>query len=222
MTCPHCQRRLRRRERSGNRCSLCGRGFVFEPHDHGSRLTDVRVLRAATWLADGARYRFTLGQLAVAVGRRGGVPPNFADTMRQRWPQIHGSLPLDLVDRYDARTAPKPTAPPTAHVLCPDSDVRTCLLANDAQRVFQVLVTDDLPPGPEPVLVFDDGTEHARELRRSGRRAIAVTPPSGRTRLVEVRPSVLFEWLDLSVRAETRFRDGARRAAGVDFLNWPR
>lgn len=227
MTCPHCAARLKHRERSGKRCARCGRQFVFEPRAHWSRLTDVRVQRAAAGLGDNNRFRYTFGQLTAVVARRGSIPPNFRETMLLSWPEAHGSLPVGLFDERHALTTHPPNSPVTAHVLCPDRAVSACLLANDVQRRLGVLVVDadDLPPGSQPVLLLDDlaGQADARlaELRRSGRRAIAVGPPAGGTTLVQVRPSVLVEWLDLAVRAEARFRDGARRAAAVDFLKWP-
>lgn len=226
MTCPHCSRRLKRRERTDHRCVGCGKGFVFEPRDHPSRVNDVRILRAAAWLAEGG-YRFTFGQLAATVSRQGGLPPTFRDTLLSRWPEVHGGLPFGLVDAREIRASPRPAGPATAQVLCPDSDVRTCLLANDAQRRFGVTFVDaeHLPPGPEPVLVLDDDTTrcHRRlaDLRRAGRRAVDLGAWASRGTLIRVRPSLLLEWLDLAVSAEVRFRDGARRAAEVDFLNWP-
>lgn len=226
MTCPHCAARLKHRERSGHRCARCGRQFVFEPREHLSRLTDVRVQRAAAGLGDNNRFRYTFGQLTAAVARRGSIPPNFRETMLLSWPGAHGSLPDGLFDERHALTARPPEGPAAAHVLCPDRSVSACLLANDVQRRLGVLVVDDLPPGSQPVLLLDDLTEqaHARlaELRRSGRRALAVGPSAAGTTLVQARPSMLVEWLDLAVRAEARFRDGACRAAAVDFLHWPR
>jgi hypothetical protein len=233
MICPHCSATVKHRERSGYRCGHCGRQFVFEPRDHPSRLTDVRVRRAAAWLGEGGRFRYTLGQLAATVGRGGAVPPNFRGTMLVRWPQIHGSVPVGLVDERSAVGARRSTRPVTAHVLCPDRGVSACLLANDVQRQLDVLVSERTPPpGTPPVLLLDDLTDeaHARlaALRGSGRRAVVVGPSAGRrtpfrppTSLVRTRPSLLVEWLGLAVRAEARFRDGARRAAAVDFLNWP-
>lgn len=225
MICPHCSVRLPRRERLGHRCARCGRGFVFEPHDHGSRLSDVRVRRAAEWLREDGRYRYTLGQLAAAVSRRGGLRPGFHDLMRWRWPEVYGSHPAGLVDDVDRPTSP--TRPAAAHVVCPDRDVFVCLLANDVPERLSVHVgqDDDPPPGRQPVLVLDDPSERSRArlaaLRASGRRALAVTPSSGGVRLVQVRPSTLVEWLALAVATEARFRAGARRAAAVDFLKWP-
>ena len=228
MNCPHCVVTLKHRERSGRRCGHCGREFVFEPRDHLSRLTDVRVRHAAEWLGDGGRFRYTLGQLTAAVGRGGSVPPDFREAMLLRWPEAHGSLPDGLVDERSAVEAPPSTRPVTAHVLCPDRAIGACLLANDVQRTFDVLVSADrLPPGTQPVLLFDDLTERAARnrlatLRASGRRTIVVGPSTNQIFLVRIRPSVLVEWLALAVRAEARFRAGARKAAAVDFLDWPR
>ncbi|GIJ64215.1 hypothetical protein [Virgisporangium aurantiacum] len=224
MICPHCAASVKHRERSGHRCGRCGREFVFEPRDHASRLTDVQVRRAAAWLGEGL-FRYTFGQLTATVGRGGAVPPNFRETMLLRWPQVHGSLPAGLVDERSRIGADPPIRPVTAHVLCPDRAVSACLLANDVQRRFDVLVRGrDAPAGTQTVLLFGGLDERAHKmlatLRRSGRRAVAVGPPAGRA-LVRVRPSVLVEWLDLAVRAETRFRDGARKAAAVDYLDWP-
>jgi hypothetical protein len=236
MICPHCDRALRRRERTDHRCGWCGRRFVFDPADDPSRISDLRVLRTAAWLSDNGRFRFTWAQLLAAV-RRGSMPSSFHSRMLSNWPAVHGSLPAGLVDAAEARAASGPPGEPVAHVLCRDADVRDCLLANDVQRIFDVLVVVDglhVPDGHQPVLVFDtfvdtddrfeetDGA-HARvaELRRAGRRVIAVGPATGRQRLVGVRPATLLDWLDLTVRAEARYRAGARRAADVDFLNWP-
>jgi hypothetical protein len=199
---------------------------VFEPHDHASRISDVRVTRAAEWLRGHDRYRYTLGQLAAAVSRRGGLRPGFHDLIRSRWPEVYGSLPAGLVDDVDRPTSPA-DRPATAHVVCPDRDVFVCLLANEVPDRLSVTVVHDgdPPPGRQPVLVLDEPSARLRArlavLRASGRRALAVTPSSGSTTLVRLRPSTLVEWLDLAVAAEDRFRAGARRAAAVDFLNWP-
>jgi hypothetical protein len=227
MNCPHCVVTLKHRERSGRRCGRCGREFVFEPRDHLSKLTDVRVRHAAEWLGDGGRFRYTLGQLAATVGRGGSVPPDFREAMLLRWPQAHGSLPEGLVNERQRVGAPPPTRTVIAHVVCPDRGVGACLLANDVQREFGVLVhAHNPPPGPQPVLLFGDPTERAAgarlaTLRDSGRRVIVVGPSTDRIGLVRIRPSMLIEWLGLAVRAEARFRDGARKASAVDFLDWP-
>jgi hypothetical protein len=225
MTCPHCAASLKHRERSGKRCGRCGRQFVFEPREDVSGFTDVRVRRAAAWLAEDGRFRYTFGQLTAAAGRGGPVPTGFRETMLTRWPQVHGSLPAGLVDERTAIGAEPPTGPVTAHVLCPDRRVSACLLANDVQRRLGVLVHGRrAPDGPATVLLLEDASEqaHARlaTLRGYGLRAVLVGPSIG-PRVERIRPSVLIEWLDLAVRAENRFRDGARRAAAIDFLNWP-
>lgn len=222
MTCPHCSALLRYRERSDRRCGRCGRQFVFEPRGHWARLTDARVRRAAAWLGSGGRFRYTVGQLGATVSRQRHIPHAFREDMLRRWPEAHGSLLEGLVDEHGALPAHPPKRAVTAYVLCPDRSVLVCLLANDVQLLLDVLVVEDLPPGNEPVLLLAD-RNHAwlAELRGSGRRAIAVGPSGDGTPLVRVRPSRLVEWLDLAVRAEAGFRDGARRAAAVDFLNWP-
>ncbi len=225
MICPHCTVRLTHRERSGHRCARCGREFVFEPRDHASRVTDVRVRLAAERLSENGEYRYTLGQLAAAVSRSGSIRPGFDDLISRRWPEVYGSLPIGLVDDTDRATAPD--GPVAAHVVCPDRNVFVCLLANDVPERLSVHVVQDgdPPPGWQPVLVLVDPSDRAQAwlnaLRASGRRALAVTASSPRTRLVQVRPSTLLEWLDLTLAAEARFREGARRAATVDFLNWP-
>lgn len=227
MNCPHCRVTLKHRERSGRRCGRCRREFVFEPRENPWRLTDIRVRHAAEWLGEGGRFRYTLGQLAAAAGR-GYPPPNFRETMLQRWAAVHGSLPAGLVNELSPIEARPPTRPVAAHVVCPDRSVGACLLANDVQREFGVLVhAQRPPPGPQPVLLFDDPAERAAEerlaaLRASGRRAIVVGPSTSKIGLVRIRPSVLVEWLALAVSAEARFRAGAQKASAVDFLDWPR
>jgi hypothetical protein len=228
MICPHCAATVRYRERAHHLCSRCQREFVFEPREFLTKVTDVRVRRAAERLGEGGRYRYTFGQLGAAVGRGGSAPPNFRETMLLRWAAVHGSLPAGLVNELGTIDAAPPTRPVVAHVVCPDRDVAACLLANDVQREFGVLVRARRPPpGTQPVLLFDDVTGRAAQarlatLRGSGRRAVAVGPSTDQIGLVWIRPSVLVEWLGLAVRAETRLGAGAHRAATVDFLDWPR
>ena len=234
MICPHCSVPRKHRERSDRRCNHCRRPFVFEPRDHPSRITDLRVRRAAAWLGEDGRFRYTIGQLAALLARRGDGPSDFRHAMLRRWPEVHGSWPAGLVDEHTPVDADPPAGPVAAHVLCPDRSVAACLLANDVQRRLGVLVrADDPPSGSQPVLLFGDRTDrtYARlaALRGSGRRAVAVGPSGARTArfrapvtLVRIRPWTLIEWLDLAVRQELRFRDGARRAAAVDVLDWPR
>ncbi|PWV85927.1 hypothetical protein SAMN05421630_10235 [Prauserella marina] len=69
MICPHCQRDLKRKERSDYRCYYCRRQFALEPKEGDIVMHDVRVRKLADKLSDGGRLRYTLPQLWYAAAR---------------------------------------------------------------------------------------------------------------------------------------------------------
>ncbi|MFI8500175.1 hypothetical protein ACIGFK_16965 [Streptomyces sp. NPDC085524] len=70
MTCPHCERNLLRKERTGNICSHCRRAYALDPKTNSLRLNDLRVRRIATGLTDDGRIHVTPGQLWYALSRK--------------------------------------------------------------------------------------------------------------------------------------------------------
>ncbi|MEU9144553.1 hypothetical protein [Streptomyces sp. NPDC048349] len=70
MICPHCERNLLRKERTGNTCSHCKRRYALDPKTNSLRLSDLRVLRITTGLTDNGRIRVTPGQLWYALSRK--------------------------------------------------------------------------------------------------------------------------------------------------------
>ncbi|WP_424187167.1 hypothetical protein ACOBQX_04865 [Actinokineospora sp. G85] len=70
MTCPFCQRDIRRRERSGNKCGKCGKVYVFDPKTNPLRLHDLRVRRHVDKLRAGRGLRFTTSQLWLSLARK--------------------------------------------------------------------------------------------------------------------------------------------------------
>ncbi|MEU3271370.1 hypothetical protein ABZ639_11020 [Saccharomonospora sp. NPDC006951] len=69
MICPHCQRDLKRKERTDYRCSYCRRLFALEPKEGGVVMHDVRVRKLAAKLSDGGKLRYTMPQLWYAAAR---------------------------------------------------------------------------------------------------------------------------------------------------------
>ncbi|MEU7297747.1 hypothetical protein AB0A76_31895 [Streptomyces exfoliatus] len=70
MICPHCERSLLRRERTGNRCSHCHRSYALDPKTNPLGLNDLRVRRITTALTDEGRVRITPDQLWYALSRK--------------------------------------------------------------------------------------------------------------------------------------------------------
>lgn len=70
MICPHCERNLLRKERTGNICSHCKRRYALDPKTNSLRLSDLRVRRIADGLTDNGRIRVTPGQLWYALSRK--------------------------------------------------------------------------------------------------------------------------------------------------------
>ncbi|MEU0661169.1 hypothetical protein [Streptomyces lavendulocolor] len=70
MTCPHCARELRQKERTGNVCSYCGRAYALDPKTNPLRLHDLRVRRVVGKLTQEGRITITPGQLWYALSRR--------------------------------------------------------------------------------------------------------------------------------------------------------
>ncbi|MEV8531513.1 hypothetical protein [Streptomyces sp. NPDC051211] len=70
MICPHCERNLLRKERTGNRCTHCGRRYALDPKTNPLRLNDLRVRRITAKLTDEGRIQVTPGQLWYALSRK--------------------------------------------------------------------------------------------------------------------------------------------------------
>jgi hypothetical protein len=69
MICPHCSQNLLRKERVGNTCSKCRRGFVTDPRTNSLGLSDVRILRISDRLTGGGRLVVSVHQLWAAARR---------------------------------------------------------------------------------------------------------------------------------------------------------
>ncbi|MEU2078704.1 hypothetical protein [Streptomyces sp. NPDC013489] len=70
MICPHCERNLLRKERTGNRCTHCRRSYALDPKTNPLRLNDLRVRRITTALTDGGRIAIVPDQLWYALSRK--------------------------------------------------------------------------------------------------------------------------------------------------------
>ncbi|MCD2468941.1 hypothetical protein MBT42_35995 [Streptomyces sp. MBT42] len=70
MICPHCERNLLRKERTGNRCTHCKRSYALDPKTNPLRLNDLRVRRITTALTDGGRIAIVPDQLWYALSRK--------------------------------------------------------------------------------------------------------------------------------------------------------
>ncbi|MFE5941377.1 hypothetical protein [Streptomyces sp. NPDC056480] len=70
MICPHCERNLLRKERTGNRCTHCKRSYALDPKTNPLRLNDLRVRRITAALTDGGRIGIVPDQLWYALSRK--------------------------------------------------------------------------------------------------------------------------------------------------------
>ncbi|MFF3837970.1 hypothetical protein [Streptomyces sp. NPDC001930] len=70
MICPHCERNLLRKERTGNRCTHCRRSYALDPKTNPLRLNDLRVRRITAALTDGGRIGIVPDQLWYALSRK--------------------------------------------------------------------------------------------------------------------------------------------------------
>ncbi|MFD3532658.1 hypothetical protein [Streptomyces sp. NPDC058664] len=70
MICPHCERNLLRKERTGNRCSHCRRPYALDPKTNPLGLGDLRVRRITAALTDEGRIRIVPDQLWYALSRK--------------------------------------------------------------------------------------------------------------------------------------------------------
>ncbi|MGI5441837.1 hypothetical protein ACQEV4_32115 [Streptomyces shenzhenensis] len=70
MICPHCEKSLLRKERPGNVCGKCGRGYALDPKTNPLRLNDLRVRRIAAGLTQDSELPCTPGQLWYALARK--------------------------------------------------------------------------------------------------------------------------------------------------------
>lgn len=70
MICPHCNRNVKRKERTNNVCDSCKKRFALEPKENSLNLHDVRMMKLATHLGNDGAYRYTTTQLWYAVSRK--------------------------------------------------------------------------------------------------------------------------------------------------------
>jgi hypothetical protein len=70
MICPHCQRNLKYKERSGQTCGSCRKRFAVEPRDNPMRLHDVKLMRLSQQLSSNGAHRYTLSQLHYNASRK--------------------------------------------------------------------------------------------------------------------------------------------------------
>jgi hypothetical protein len=68
--CPHCNTQLKRKERTGQRCSRCKRQFALDPKDNTLMLHDARLRKLIDKLSDGGELRYTGTQLWYAAARK--------------------------------------------------------------------------------------------------------------------------------------------------------
>jgi hypothetical protein len=70
VNCPHCQKEIKYKERSGNKCSNCYKEFAFEPKVHPLLLSDKMFSKIAAKLSDKDKLYFTRQQLQFALSRK--------------------------------------------------------------------------------------------------------------------------------------------------------
>ena len=70
MICPHCNRNVKRKERTNNVCGSCKKRFALEPKENTLNLHDVRMMKLSTHLGNDGGYRFTTTQLWYAASRK--------------------------------------------------------------------------------------------------------------------------------------------------------
>jgi hypothetical protein len=70
VNCPHCQKEIKYKERSGSKCSNCYKEFAFEPKVHPLLLSDKMFSKIATKLSDKDKLYFTGHQLQFALSRK--------------------------------------------------------------------------------------------------------------------------------------------------------
>ncbi|MGP3690106.1 hypothetical protein ACTVZO_36330 [Streptomyces sp. IBSNAI002] len=78
MICPHCERNLLRKERTGNICGHCKRRYALDPKTNSLRLSDLRVRRITDALTENGRIRIAPGQLWYALSRKRFTESTFA------------------------------------------------------------------------------------------------------------------------------------------------
>ncbi|RKN05723.1 hypothetical protein [Streptomyces radicis] len=88
--CPHCNASLLFKQRTGRRCSLCGKRFALEPRESAIRLNDRRVLKAVAALTDEGRLTCTVTQLWWALAHE---PARVPETLPWRTPVAHRRTP---------------------------------------------------------------------------------------------------------------------------------
>jgi hypothetical protein len=70
MICPHCNRNLKQKERTGRTCSHCRKRFALDPKENTLLLHDLRLRKLAAKLSEDGKYRFTAAQLHHAAARK--------------------------------------------------------------------------------------------------------------------------------------------------------
>jgi hypothetical protein len=70
MICPHCSQDVKAKERTGHRCSKCGKAFATDPKDNDLKLHDVRLGRLIAHVSDNGTYAFTYQQLYWAAAAK--------------------------------------------------------------------------------------------------------------------------------------------------------
>ncbi|MFE9611113.1 hypothetical protein [Streptomyces sp. NPDC006012] len=82
MICPHCEKSLLRRERTGNVSSKCGCGYALDPKSNPLKLSDLQVRRIAHVLTRDGQVPCACGRLWDALSRKSlpdsGVQPGCA------------------------------------------------------------------------------------------------------------------------------------------------
>jgi hypothetical protein len=70
MICPHCNRNVKRKERTDRKCGSCHKRFALEPKENVLNLHDVRMMKLATQLGNNGGYRYTTTQLWYSAARK--------------------------------------------------------------------------------------------------------------------------------------------------------
>ncbi|MBW5483823.1 hypothetical protein [Streptomyces bambusae] len=70
MICPHCEKNLLRKERTGNTCSHCHRRYALDPKTNPLALNDLRIRRVVHRITDEGRISVSTGQLWYALSRK--------------------------------------------------------------------------------------------------------------------------------------------------------
>ncbi len=91
MTCPHCNRTVKYRQRTKCTCDLCKKEFAFEPKDHPIALHDLRFRKTIDHLGQGG-LKFTAGQLRFALIRKAQAPAGIKSSVLLFFPLLGVAL----------------------------------------------------------------------------------------------------------------------------------